>query len=147
MKGQGAGRSADALTGSRRIPTTPRIGRRVEIAMLHRATVPAPQIAWFTDCHLRTVGRWFIRIACGEPITDRPRSGRPALFGEEAQLKTIAFFCQTPALPGCTRWTLRDAERHFAAHPEVTGYGMSRATIARVLAEHEMNCRNQGQNF
>ena len=79
-----------------------------------------------------------MRIASGEPIADRPRSGRPALFGEEAQLKTIAFFCQTPALPGCTRWTLREAERHFAAHREVTGEGMSRATIARVLAEHAL---------
>ena len=138
MKGQGAGWLTDALAGSRKIPATPRIGRRVEIVMLHRATVPAPQIAWFTGCHRRTVGRWVVRVSTGEPITDRPRSGRSALFGEEAQLKTIAFFCQTPALPGCTRWTLREAERHFAAHPEVTGDGMSRSTIARVLAEHAL---------
>ena len=79
-----------------------------------------------------------MRVSTGEPITDRPRSGRPVLFGEEAQLKTIAFFCQTPAPVGCTRWTLREAERHFAAHPEVTGEGMSRATIARVLAQHAL---------
>lgn len=79
-----------------------------------------------------------MRVGRGAPITDRARSGCPALFGEEAQLKTIAFFCQTPALPGCTRWTLRQAQRHFTAHPEVIGCGMSRSAIARVLSEHAL---------
>ncbi len=139
MKGQGAGRPAEALRrGPTKVPATARIERRVEISMLDRAAIPAPQIAWFTGCHRRTVGRWVVRVSTGEPITDRPRSGRPALFGEEAQLKTIAVFCQTPAPVGCTRWTLRDAERHFASHPEVTGEGMSRSTIARVLAAHAL---------
>ena len=73
-------------------------------------------IGWLTDT---SVGRWVVRVGRGEPITDRPRSGHPEVFGEEPRLKTIAFFCQTPALPGCARWTFRNAERHFAAHPEV----------------------------
>ncbi len=138
MKGQGAGRSVDALTGSGKVPATARIQRRVEIATLDRASIPAPQIAWFTDCHRRTVGRWVVRVSTGEPVTDRPRSGRPALFGEEAQLRTIAFFCQTPAPAGCTRWTLREAERHFAAYPQAIGCRMSRSTIARALAGHAL---------
>jgi transposase len=138
MKGQGAEWLTDAFGGSRKVSATPRIERRMEIAMLHRATIPAPQISWFTDRHRRTVGRWVVRVGTGEPITDRPRSGRPALFGEETHLKTIAFFCQTPALPGCTRWTLREAERHFAAHPEAIGYPMSRPSIARVLVKHAL---------
>ena len=128
----------DALAEGSKVPATARIGRRIEIALLHRATIHPRRIAWFTDCHRRTVGRWVVRVGRGEPITDRPRSGHPTLFGEEAQLKTIAFFCQTPALSGCTRWTLRDAERHFAAHPQVIGCAMSRSAIARVLGEHAL---------
>ena len=138
MKSEGAGWLTDAMAKGRKVPATPRIGRRAEIAMLHRATIHPRRIAWFTKCHPRTVGRWVVRVGRGEPITDRSRSGRPAMFGEEAQLKTIAFFCQTPALPGCTRWTLREAERHFAIHPELIGSGLSRSTIARVLAKHAL---------
>ena len=138
MKEQGIGWLTDTSAGSWKVPATPRIGRRIEIALLHRATIHPRRIAWFTNCHPRTVGRWVVRVGRGEPITDRPRSGHPVVFGEEPRLKTIAFFCQTPALPGCTRWTLRDAERHFAAHPEVTGCSMSRSAIARVLAEHAL---------
>ena len=135
---KGPGRPAEALAGSGKAPATARIERRVEIAMLDRASIPAPQIAWFTDCHRRTVGRWIVRVNAGEPIVDRSRSGRPALFGEEAQLKTIAFFCQTPAPAGCTRWTLSEAERHFAAYPQGSGCEMSRSTIGRVLAGHAL---------
>lgn len=128
----------DVLGENRKIPATPRIWRRVEIATLHHAAIHPHRIAWFTDSHQRTVSRWVVRIEEGEPITDRARSGRPLLFSEEARLKTIAFFCQTPALPGCARWTLRDAERHFASHPAVIGCGMSRSAISRLLAEHAL---------
>lgn len=139
MKGQGAQWLTDALRrGSRKASVNPRVRRRMEIAMLSCAAVPTSQIAWFTDCHRRTVGRWVVRVSTAEALTDRPRSGRPALYGEESYLRTIAFFCQTPAMPGCTRWTLREAERHFAAHREVIGCGMSRSTIARVLAQHAL---------
>ncbi len=117
-------------------PRTNRLPQRMEIAALHRCNIPSPRIAWFSDCDLRTVDRWLIRIACGEPITDRARSGRPALYGEQTWLKTIAFFCQTPPLPGCSRWSLRDAEEYLGRHPEVIGCGMSRATMGRILAEH-----------
>ncbi len=138
MREQGTGWLTDTLAGSWKARPPARIGRRIEIALLHRATIHPRQIAWFTNCHLRTVGRWVVRVGRGEPITDRPRSGHPVLFGEEPRLKTIAFFCQNPVLPGCTRWALRDAERHFAAHAEVIGCAMSRSTIARVLAEHAL---------
>jgi len=80
-----------------------------------------------------------IRISCGEPITDRPRSGRPPLYKENTRLKTIAFFCQTPALPGYGRWSLRGAEKYLKRYPETIGYRMSRATIGRILASHTLH--------
>ena len=138
MKSEGAGWLTDAMAKGGKVRATARIERRGEIAMLHRATIHPRRIAWFTECNRRTVSRWVVRVGRGESITDRSRSGRPAMFGEEAQLKTIAFFCQTAALPGCTRWTLREAERHFAIHPEVIGCGLSRSAIARMLAKHAL---------
>jgi len=87
---------------------------------------------------MRTVGRWLIRVASGEPITDRSRSGRPVLFNDQRRLKTIAFFCQTPRLPGCNRWTLSDATRYLKNHPEIVGCAMSRASVGRILRGHAL---------
>jgi len=133
---QGAECLTDIPKGKVNAPRTNRLSQRMEIAVLHRCNISSPCIAWFSDCHLRTVGRWLVRIASGEPITDRPRSGRPPLYSEQTCLKTIAFFCQTPPLPGCSRWTLRDAEEYLRRHPEVIGCDMSRAAIARTLTTH-----------
>jgi len=115
-----------------------RLHPRVQIAMLHRGNICSRRIAWFSDCHPRTVGRWLIRIASGEPITDRPRGGRPALYSEQTRLKTIAFFCQSPPLPGCTRWSLRDAEDYLDDHLQAIGCSMSRPTMGRILADHAL---------
>ena len=128
----------DTHKGKVNAPRTNRMHKRMEIAALHQCNIPSPRIAWFSGCHIRTVGRWMIRIASGEPITDRTRSGRPPLYSEHICLKTIAFFCQTPPLPGCSRWSLRDAEEYFNYNPEVIGRGMSRATIGRILTEHTL---------
>lgn len=108
---QGAECLTDISNGKMNAPRTNRLSQRMEIAVLHRSNITSPRIAWFSDCHLRTVGRWLVRIASGEPITDHPRSGRPRLYTEQTWLKTIAFFCQTPPLPGCTRWTLKGCRR------------------------------------
>ena len=117
---------------------TNRFRRRMEIAALHRCNVASARIAWFGGCHVRTVGRWVVRIACGEPISDRPRSGRPRLYGEQTRLKTIAFFCQTPPLPGCNRWSLREAEAYLQDHEHPIDCSLSRATIGRILAGHTL---------
>ena len=135
---QGAQWLTDLSKGKANAPAINRLPQRMGIVALHQANVPSPRIAWFSGCHVRTVGRWLIRIATGQPITDRPRSGRPAVYPQQTWLKTIAFFCQTPPLPGCSRWTLRDAEQYLAGHPEVIGYPLSRATLGRMLTEHAL---------
>lgn len=53
-------------------------------------------------------------------------------------MRTIAFFCQTPPLPGCSKWTLRDAERYLVAHPQVIGHSISRASLGRILTAHAL---------
>lgn len=108
----------------------------MQIAVLQQNDICVPRIAWFSNCDVRTVDRWVVRVASGEPITDRPRSGRPRVFDEGIQLKTIAFFCQTPRLPGCNRWALSDAAEYLEGHPEIVGCAMSRASVGRILNRH-----------
>ena len=102
-----------------------RIHQRMEMTILRRCNISFPQIAWFCGFHLRTVKRWIIRIELGEPISDLPRSGRPSIFTQDILLRTIAFYCQTSPLPGCSKWSLRWASEYFEKHPELIGCSMS----------------------
>ena len=115
-----------------------RINRRMEIAALHRCNIASPQIAWFSDCHPRTVKRWIIRVELGEPVSDHSRIGRPPVFTQDIYLKTIAFYCQTSPLPGCSTWSLRWAEKYFKQHLEMIGCAMSHSTIGRILKNHAL---------
>ena len=115
-----------------------RVRQRIQIALLHQCDISAPRISWFSDCHLHTVSRWLTRIESGEPITDRPRSGRPSLYTDQTRLKTIAFFCQHPPLSGCCRWTLSDAKSYLNAHPDIVGCDVSRAALGRILTSHAL---------
>ena len=51
-----------------------RIRQRMEMAILHRCNISFGHIAWFCDCHPRTVKRRIIRIELGEPLSDHTRS-------------------------------------------------------------------------
>ena len=108
------------------------------IVVNHQCNVSSHCISWFSGCHLRTVSKWLNRIAAGQPITDRPRRGRPARYSEQTRLKTIAFFCQHPPLPGCGRWTLSDAKSYLDAHPDIVGCDVSRAALGRILTTHAL---------
>jgi transposase len=89
----------------------PRIRQRWAIAALHMAGIAKRAIGIFTQVHTSTVHRWIGRVEEGYAITDRPRSGRPRIYGEAARLTTIAVYCQqAPPLPGVHRWSLRNAE-------------------------------------
>ena len=79
-----------------------RYRQRIEIVVLHRCNISSYRIAWFCNCHLRTVTRWIIRIELGEPLSDRFRSGRPPIFPQDICLKAIAFYCQTTPLLLCS---------------------------------------------
>ena len=115
-----------------------RYRQRIEIVVLHRCNISSYRIAWFCNCHLRTVKRWVIRIELGEPLSDRFRSGRPPIFPQDICLKAIAFYCQTTPLPGCSTWSLRWAQKYLKEHEEVIGSTMSRSTIGRILRMHAL---------
>ncbi len=79
-----------------------------------------------------------MRSMNGDELCDQKRSGRPAVYSEKIQLKTIAFYCQVSPLPGCNRWSLRWAENYLKGHSEIIGCSMSHSTIQRILKTHSL---------
>jgi hypothetical protein len=90
------------------------------------------------DRHPSVVARWIARAEAGHDLGDQVRSGRPPLFSEAMQLKTLAFHCQRSPLPGCNGWSLRWAETFLNQDPDRIGRTISRSTIQRILAKHSL---------
>jgi len=121
-----------------RLPRTKQIQERSKILALDHNKVNSRTIAWFMNRHLTTVHRWILRSKNGNELCDRNRSGRPRVYTEKTQLKTIAFYCQISPLPGCNTWSLRWAESYLKAHSEIIGCSMSHSTIQRILKGHAL---------
>ena len=114
-----------------------RLQKRAVMIALNLGGIDRRSIALFTESHPKTVGRWICRVAQGCSLQDAKRCGRPRRFTESSRLTVIAVYCQQrPPLPGVHRWSLRDAERYFQAHPEHLGTTLSHSTIQRILSEH-----------
>lgn len=114
----------------------PRTIQRQQIAALHKANIPIPVIASYSECSTETVALWIKRNGHGEGINDRNRSGRPPVYSSGDQLKLIAFYCQTSPFAGKGRWTLRYAEAFLKSHPEEIFINPSHVTIGRILNKH-----------
>jgi len=112
------------------------IQERSEMVSLAHCKVGLPTIAWFTNRHITTVGRWISRSESGNELCDQNRSGRPRVYCEKTRLKTIAFYCQVPPLPGCNSWSLRWAENYLKDHNQIIGCSISHSTIQRILKSH-----------
>jgi len=112
------------------------IRERAEMLALAHGEVNLGTIAWFTNRHATTVHKWIMRSKNGGELCDQKRSGRPPVYNEKTQLKTIAFYCQVPPLPGCNNWSLRWAEKYLKEHSEIIGCSMSHSTIQRILKSH-----------
>ena len=110
--------------------------QRSEMLALAHGKVNLGTIAWFTNRHVTTVHKWIMRSKNGDELCDQKRSGRPPVYNEKTQLKTIAFYCQVSPLPGCNSWSLRWAENYLKEHSEIIGCSMSHSTIQRILKSH-----------
>jgi len=87
----------------------------------------------FVQRSVWTVRRWLRRSETTGDLSDLRRSGRPAIYSEETQLRMIAFYCQTQPLSGCGRWSLRWAACHLVAEPNTVGATPSKSTLHRIL--------------
>ena len=112
------------------------IQKRAEMLVLAHGEVNLGTIAWFTNRHVTTVRKWIMRSKSGGELCDQERSGRPPVYNEKTQLKTIAFYCQASPMPGCNSWSLRWAENYLKEHREIIGCSMSHSTIQRILKSH-----------
>jgi len=107
---------------------------RLTIFSLLDAGFSLDTIAFYADCHFRTVQRWKAK----DDIFDLSRSGRPLIYKEDRQLKLIAFYCQTQPFAGYGRWSVRLASDSLANNPEQIGFLASKSTIQRILKKHNL---------
>lgn len=113
-----------------RAPSSPQaLVRRARIALLAHQRWPNARIAAELGCAPATVRTWRRRFARrGMPaLRDRPRSGRPEVYGPDVRLAIVATATSVPP-EGVTAWT----------HPLITGQlagtGISVSQVGRILA-------------
>jgi transposase len=94
--------------------------------------------AMLAGCSVSTVARSIKRMNNTGDLTERSRSGRPAIYSETFKLEFTGFYCQTQPFPNSGRWTLRWAATHLAAHPEIVKGTPSKSTIQRILKENNL---------
>jgi len=114
------------------------VSRRQAVLVLAEAQVEVNAIARVVPYSVGTVRRWLQRAKTGAGVHDRARSGRPAMFTEQTQLRIVAWYCQTQPLPGCGRWTLRWAVRRLPGAAQWLGPVPSKSTLHRILQRNRL---------
>jgi transposase len=117
-----------------RRPSSPQaLALRARIVLLAHAGCPNAQIAARLGCAVNTVRTWRRRFARGgmPALRDRPRSGRPEVYGPDVRLRIVAVATSAPP-EGVSAWTCA----LIAAHLADTGISASQA--GRILAGLEL---------
>jgi transposase len=117
-----------------RRPSSPQaLVRRARIVLLAHAGWPNAQIARDLGCAVNTVRTWRRRFARGGVplLCDRPRSGRPEVYGPGVRLAIVATATSVPP-EGTSGWT------HALIAAEVAGTGISVSRAGRILAGLEL---------
>src|ERR1022692_3158486 len=115
-------------------PSSPRaLARRARIVLLAHAGWPNARIAAELGCAASTVRTWRRRFARGgmPALSDRPRSGRPEVYGPAVRLAIVAAATSAPP-DGTSAWT----HRMIAAH--LSGTGISASQAGRILGGLEL---------
>ncbi len=115
-----------------------RYHKRLQIVTFKTNGFSNSEIGRFVECDIKAINRWESRNATGNGLQYLQRSGRPPVYTEDIQLKTIGFYCQMAPLPGCNSWSLRDAEDYLKTHDEILGNSLSYSSIRRILNKHSL---------
>lgn len=92
-------------------------------------------VSYYLGYHVATTRYWTKR----DGVEDLPRTGRPVVYGELAQLSLTAFYCQGTPFSGCGRWTVRFASEFLKERPDVNmGMTISKTTIHRILQANNL---------
>ena len=117
-----------------RRPSSPQVlVRRAMIVLLAHQGQANARIAAELGCSVTTVRTWRRRFARGgvPSLSDRPRSGRPEVYGPDVRLAIVATATSTPP-DGESVWT----HGMIAAH--LAGTGISASQVGRILAGLEL---------
>jgi transposase len=117
-----------------RRPSSPQaLARRARIVLLAHAGWPNARIAAELGCAAGTVRTWRRRFARGgmPALRDRPRSGRPEVYGPDVRLAIVATATSVPP-EGTSVWT------HALIAAELAGTGISVSQAGRILADLEL---------
>jgi transposase len=106
---------------------------RARIVLLAYAGWPNSRIAAELGCAVNTVRTWRRRFARGgiPALADRPRSGRPEVYGPEVRLAIVAAATSVPP-EGTSAWT------HALIAWQLAGTGISASQAGRILAGLEL---------
>ena len=115
-----------------------RVAIRKSVAILIDHGFTASSAALICGCSKSTVNRSHKNMKDNGEIVDLPRCGCPAIYTETFKLELIGFYCQTKPFKNVGRWTLRWAETHLKAHPEIVHATPSKSTIHRILIENKL---------
>jgi biotin operon repressor len=108
------------------------LAQRARIVLAAAEGLSNTQIAEQVGCSRPTVLRWRSRYAAKglAGLDDQPRSGRPRTVRRERRAEIVATTQQPPPPQlGVTHWSTRSLAKHL---------GVSRMTVARVWAEHDL---------
>jgi transposase len=106
---------------------------RARIVLLAYAGWPNSQIARELGCVVNTVRTWRLRFARGglPALSDRPRSGRPEVYGPDVRLAIAATATSVPP-EGVSAWT------HALIAGQLAGTGISVSQAGRILADLDL---------
>jgi transposase len=106
---------------------------RARIVLLAHAGRPNARIAAELGCAVNTVRTWRRRFARGgvPALADRPRSGRPEVYGPGVRLAIVAAATSVPP-EGTSAWT------HALIAGHLAGTGISASQAGRILAGLEL---------
>jgi transposase len=128
----GSRRKASLEAIVRRASSPQSLARRARIVLLAHAGWPNARIARQLGCSQGTVRTWRRRFARGgiPALRDRPRSGRPEVYGPAVRLAVVAAATSVPP-QDTPEWT------HAMIAAE-TGSGISASQAGRILADLEL---------
>lgn len=129
----GSRRKAKLEAIVRRASAPQALVRRARIVLLAFRGWANGQIARELGCAVNTVRTWRRRFARGglPSLCDRPRSGRPEVYGPDVRLRIAATATSVPPA-GCSAWT------HHLIAAELADTGISASQAGRVLADLDL---------
>jgi transposase len=129
----GSRRRAKLEAITRRASAPQALARRARIVLLAYAGWPNARIAAELGCAEGTVRTWRRRFARGgmPALSDRPRSGRPEVYGPAVRLAIVAAATSVPP-EDRPEWT------HALIAAELAGTGISASQAGRILADLEL---------